>query len=490
MFFRHYYAGHLAHASYMVADQKTRTAAVVDPQPDVSPYLEDAERHRLQIRWALLTHLHTDFSPGHLALRDRTGARVALGARARPVSGFTSLGDGDLIELGPSLRLRVIEAPGHTPEAIVVSIHDLHRHAHHPWAVLSGDTLLIGDVGRPAPSTAIDTGREELARSLYQTLHRKLLALPNETLVYPAHGAGAGCGRSPSTDAVSTLGAQRRYNFALQPMSEREFVRLITPDTIEGPLPDRQGLEPEGREAGEASPRLGARSHPLGLAEVLRLRSAGAQVLDVRDPVDFAGAHLVDSVNLPLGVGFPACAGRLLRHDAWTVVVAEPGGEARAGGLLSRLGFTAVGHLVGGMQALADRHDLVRRLPRITAVSLAEELHAPSPPLLVDVRPRYGWRSGRIGDSLTLPLERFATHWHAVPRRHGVVVYSERGVRASIAASLLVLHGVDDVEILVGGIAAWRVSVLPETRGPRRPLSPELLVRSFATRFPAPVSHA
>ncbi|MDH3604784.1 MAG: MBL fold metallo-hydrolase, partial [Candidatus Tectomicrobia bacterium] len=234
MILKQYYLGCLAHASYVIADEETQTAVVVDPQRDIDQYLQDAEQWGVQIRHVFLTHFHADFLAGHLELRDRVGAHIYLGARAKAEYDFTPVKDGDVLEFG-RLRLGVFETPGHTPEGISILVYDLEKDDHNPHAVLTGDTLFIGDVGRPDLLASIGVTADELAGMLYDSLHHKLLTLPDETLVYPAHGAGSMCGKNLSTETVSPLGNQRRYNYALQPMSEAEFKRLVTADQPEAP---------------------------------------------------------------------------------------------------------------------------------------------------------------------------------------------------------------------------------------------------------------
>src|SRR5580704_7855449 len=229
MFLKQYYLGCLAHASYLIADEASGTAIVVDPQRDIQQYLVDAERLGVKIRHVFLTHFHADFIAGHLELRDRCGADVRLGARAQAEYEFVAMKDGDALEL-PGVRLEVLETPGHTIESISILVFDLAKDKDRPCAVLTGDTLFVGDVGRPDLRASLGWTAEELGGHLYDSLHDKLLALPDETLVYPAHGAGSLCGKQLSSDTVSTLGQQRRFNYALQPMSKDHFIRLVTVD--------------------------------------------------------------------------------------------------------------------------------------------------------------------------------------------------------------------------------------------------------------------
>src|SRR5215470_10073474 len=230
---KQFYLNCLVHASYLVGDEHTHTAAVVDPQRDVDQYLAFAAEHGLKIEHVFLTHLHADFVAGHLELRDRAGATIYLGAAAKAAYAFTPLHDGDAVEFG-SVRLKAMETPGHTPESISLLIYDLKVSDKQPRAILTGDTLFIGDVGRPDLRVALGWSATQLGGMLYDSLH-KLMGLPDASLVYPAHGAGSLCGRAISKETVSTLGEQRRSNYALQPMSKEAFIRVVTADQPDAP---------------------------------------------------------------------------------------------------------------------------------------------------------------------------------------------------------------------------------------------------------------
>src|SRR5437764_1999562 len=234
MILNQYYLGCLAHASYLIADQAGGQAAVIDPQRDIEQYLADAERLGCEIRHVFLTHLHADFIAGHLELRDRVDASIHLGAQASAEYPFTPMADGDELELG-QVRLSVLETPGHSPESVSILVFDPEHSRTCPYAVLTGDTLFIGDVGRPDLRASLGWSADQLASMLYDSLRDKLLPLPDDTLVYPAHGAGSLCGKNLSTDTVSTIGVQRKYNYALQPMSREEFVRVVTAEQPETP---------------------------------------------------------------------------------------------------------------------------------------------------------------------------------------------------------------------------------------------------------------
>lgn len=460
MLLKQYYLGCLAHASYLIADEATRVAAVVDPQRDIDQYLEDAERQGLQIRYVMLTHFHADFLAGHLELRDRVGAQIVLGARAQADYQFRPVKDGDRLEFG-NVRLHILATPGHTPEGISILVYDLQRDAQQPYAVLTGDTLFIGDVGRPDLLASVGVTADELASMLYDSLHQKLLTLPDDTLVYPAHGAGSMCGRNLSTETVSSLGVQRRYNYALQPMSRAEFVAMVTADQPEAPQYFAYDARLNRQERPTLAQTLTQALHPLTPDDVLRLMNAGAQVVDAREPADFAGAHLRGSVNISLRGNFATWAGTILRREAPIVLVAEPGREEEAALRLGRIGYDHVaGYLDGGMQALALRPDLVQRTERITAATLAEHLAAAQPPWVLDVRTVKEWHEKHIDGSYNIPLHQLEARLAEVPRNRQVVVHCGSGYRSSIAASLLAQHGFTRVADLVGGFAAWDASRL------------------------------
>jgi rhodanese-related sulfurtransferase/glyoxylase-like metal-dependent hydrolase (beta-lactamase superfamily II) len=433
---------------------------VVDPQRDVDQYLADAERLGLTIRYVFLTHFHADFLAGHLELRERAGARICLGARAQAEFDFQRFGDGSHLDLG-RVRLETLETPGHTPEAISILVYDLDRDPNKPHAVLTGDTLFIGDVGRPDLMASVGVTADELAGLLYESLHDKLLRLPDETLVYPAHGAGSLCGKSLSKDTVSTMGVQRRYNYALQPMGKDDFVRLVTTDLPESPQYFAYDADLNRRERPALEETLSRNLRALTLDDLLRARDAGAQLVDTRDPTEYAAAHLPGSLNIGLGGQYATWAGTLLDPKRSIVLVAEPGREQESGMRLGRIGFDRVdGFLEGGIEAAEARPGAIERSERITAVTVAEELESSDPPLIVDVRTPGERAEKRIEGSVHLPLNHLGERLSALPRDRRLIVHCAGGYRSTIAASLLRQHGFRDVSDLVGGIAAWEASRL------------------------------
>lgn len=461
MILKQYYLGCLAHASYLIGDEESGTGLVVDPQRDVDQYIEDARRWGLQIRHVVLTHFHADFLAGHLELRDRAGARICLGSRAKAEYAFTPLHDEATLEFG-RVRLRVLETPGHSPESICLVVYDLKLDAARPYAVLTGDTLFIGDVGRPDLRASLGYSASELAGALYDSLHQKLLKLPDETLVYPAHGAGSLCGKSLSSETVSTLGVQRQYNYALQPMSKEEFIRIVTAEQPEAPAYFTYDAVLNTKEHPILDKTLEQVLKPLPLDEVLRQRNAGAQVLDVRDPAEFCGSHLAGTLNIGLGGQFAVWAGTVLDRDRPILLIAAPGLEKQAATRLGRIGFDHVaGYLEGGMAAIEPRPELMGRTRRVAAATVAEELASADPPVIIDVRNERERKEKWIEASLHIPLNRLKDRIREVPTDREVVVHCAGGYRSSIAASIIKQAGLTKVSDLLGGIAAWEKSGLP-----------------------------
>jgi rhodanese-related sulfurtransferase/glyoxylase-like metal-dependent hydrolase (beta-lactamase superfamily II) len=402
-----------------------------------------------------LTHFHNDFVAGHLELRDREGARICLGARAEAEYEFAPMADGQHVGFG-QVRLEVLETPGHSPESISILVYDLESDSRRPHAVLSGDALFIGDVGRPDLRASTGWSAERLGGMLYDSLRSKLLTLPDETVVYPGHGAGSLCGRNLSTDTVSTIGVQRRYNYALRPMGREEFVRIVTAEQPQTPAYFSYDAVLNTKERPTLEQALERELRPLPIGETLALVDEGAVVLDTRDPADFAAAHLAGSVNVGLGGSYATWAGTVLDRERPLLIVADPGREEEAALRLGRIGFDNVaGYLDGGMQALAVRPDLLARIERVTAVTLAEQLAGPYPPAVLDVRVEPEWRQARITHSLNIPLGQLLGRLEEVPRERSFVVHCESGYRSSIAASLLQREGRERVADLVGGIDAW-----------------------------------
>jgi glyoxylase-like metal-dependent hydrolase (beta-lactamase superfamily II) len=461
MILKQYYLGCLAHASYLIGDETSKTAVVVDPQRDIGQYLREAEGMQLAIRHVFLTHFHADFVAGHLELRDQVGARIHLGARAQAEYAFTPMKDGDRLELG-SVRLETLETPGHTPESISILVYDLIQDSRKPHAVLTGDTLFVGDVGRPDLRASLGWAARDLASLLYDSLREKLLALPDATLIYPAHGAGSLCGKSLGKENSSTIGVQRRLNYALQPMTREQFLEIVMADQPDAPAYFTYDAVLNTKERPTLEKMLEQTLKPLTLQELVRFQNAGAQILDVRDPAYFEAAHLTGAMNIGLGGQYATWAGTLLSRERPIVIIADPGREEEAETRLGRIGFDHIaGYLEGGMQRVEERPGLVARIERVAPAELAEQMESPHPPLVLDVRSPQEWRERRIARSVNIPLSRLPQSFGEIPRERSLVVHCASGYRSSMAASLLKPKGFSDLADLAGGIAAWQAARLP-----------------------------
>jgi hydroxyacylglutathione hydrolase len=463
LIFKQFYLNCLAHASYVIGDELTGVAAVVDPQRDIEHYLAFAAEHSLQIKHVFLTHLHADFIAGHLELRDRVGATIYLGGKAKAEYAFVGLSDGDAVEFG-KVRLKALETPGHTPESISILVYDLARSDAEPHAVLTGDTLFVGDVGRPDLRAALGWSAGDLGALLFDSLQTKLLPLPDASLIYPAHGAGSLCGKAISKETFSTIGEQRRLNYALQPMSKQAFIDLVTADQPEAPPYFVYDAVLNSKERPTLEEALKRQLKPLTLEQVLELQADGAQILDTRDPDEFGAAHLAGSVNVGLGGQYATWAGTVLDHSHPIVIIAAPGRENESAVRLGRIGFDHVaGYLENGLRSLEARPELVAFTERLSVQFAAELLAGSQPPLAIDVRGPREREQKHIAGSLSIPLNHLAENLKMLPENRALLVYCAGGYRSSIAASLLKRVGFASVGELAGGIAAWegaRLSVI------------------------------
>jgi hydroxyacylglutathione hydrolase len=467
MVFKQFYLNCLAHASYIVGDEQTATAAVVDPQRDIDQYVAFAGEHGLRIAHVFLTHFHADFLAGHLELRDRTGATIYLGASAKAEYGFTPLSDGDVVEFG-RVRLKALETPGHTAESISILVYDLSRSAADPYAVLTGDTLFVGDVGRPDLRVALGWSASDLGGMLYDSLHSKLLPLPDASLVYPAHGAGSLCGKALSKETFSTIGEQRRSNYALRPMTKAAFIDLVTADQPDAPAYFTYDAVLNSKERPTLDETLARQANPMTLDQLLALQSVGAQVLDVRDPSEFASAHLAGSINIGLGGQFATWAGTILSREKPIVIIADPGREPEAAMRLGRIGFDHIaGYLLNGLASLESRPDLVATTDRLSAQVADDRAggSAGESPVLVDVRTPRERAQKRIAGSVGIPLNHLGERLSELPPDRPLLVYCAGGYRSSMAASILQQHGFANVSEIAGGITAWEAAKLPVETG-------------------------
>lgn len=454
MFFRQYYLGCLSHASYLIGDTVSGEAVVVDPQRDVAEYLADAEAHGLRIVKVLETHFHADFLSGHLELAHRTGASIGYGRAAQGRAEFPieTFADGDVISLG-AVELEVRETPGHTPESISIVIWP-DGHQGQPYGVLTGDTLFIGDVGRPDLLASVGVTADELARQLYHSLRERLLTLPDATKVFPAHGAGSACGKNLSTETVSTIGEQRRTNYALAPMTEEQFVAAVTDGQTAAPLyfPFAAVRNRQDRPLFDEEVRVA----PLTIEQVLQHQHEGAVVIDARDDVAFAAGHLRGSINVGLGGRFAEYAGEVMSPGTPIVLVTDPGHEPEATVRLARIGFDNVlGALAEPEAAFMARPELVEPLSRLSAGGLADRMAAVPNLVVIDVRNVGELDAGMIPGAKHIALPALLGRIDELDPMVPTVVHCAGGYRSAIAASLLRSRGFLDVSDLLGGYTAW-----------------------------------
>ncbi len=458
MILQQFYLNCLAHASYLIGDKSSGIAAVVDPQRDVDGYLAFAADHGLRIAHVFLTHFHADFLAGHLELRDRAGATIYLGAAARAEDSFHALHDGESVEFG-RVRMTALETPGHTPESISLLVYDLAESASTPNAVLTGDTLFVGDVGRPDLRAALGWSATDLGAMLYASLRDKLLTLPDSSLVYPAHGAGSLCGKALSKETVSTIGEQRASNYALQPMSEAAFIELVTAAQPDAPPYFTYDAVLNSRERPTLDEALARELRPLTIDQLLEEQARGAQVLDTRESAAFAAAHLADSINIGLIGQYATWAGTILSREAPIVLVADPGTEMESALRLGRIGFDhVVGFLAGGLASASVGPARLVTTERVGTDVAAARLASATPPVVLDVRTPSERAQRHIEGSTQIPLNHLLDRIAQIPRGRPLLVHCAGGYRSSIAASLLQREGFEDVSELAGGITAWETA--------------------------------
>ncbi len=456
MFFRQYELGCLSLFSYLIGDTTTGRAVVVDPQRDVAQYLADAEDHGLHIERVIETHVHADFLSGHLELAAATGAAVSYGSRAETDFEIDPLEDGQRLELG-EVVIEVRHTPGHTPESISLVVWE-HAEDPEPWGVLTGDTLFIGDVGRPDLLSSTGWSATDLARDLHRSLHEQILTLPDATAVYPAHGAGSACGKNLSTATASTVGEQRTGNYALAIDDPDEFVAAVTAGQATAPryFPFAADTNRRAHELlhEDAPP-------PLDVDAALEVVRSGGVLLDTRPPEDFASGHVRGSVNVGLDGRFAEYAGDVVLPGQDVVVVTEPGHEAEARTRLGRIGFDhVVGHLADVDRVLLERPELAGTASRLSADDAAGWIDDPSIQV-VDVRNPGEVADGAVPGATTIPLAELLGRVGELDPAATTVVYCAGGYRSSVGASLLRSKGFARVADLQGGYGAWKAATGP-----------------------------
>lgn len=452
MKFIQYYLDCLSHASYLIGDETTGRAVVVDPQRDVSEYLSDAKDMGMTIELVIETHFHADFLSGHLELAKATGAKIVYSSVAETEFESMGVGDGERYSLG-EVTLEFRHTPGHTPESMSIVVFE-HAHDEVPYGVLTGDALFIGDVGRPDLLASIGYTRAELADMLYDSLHNKLMTLPDATRVYPAHGAGSACGKNLSTELWSTLGEQKGTNYALRAPDKATFMDLVTAGQPPAPSyfvfdavlnrKDRELLDETKKPA------------PMTYEQVLAALAAGAVLVDGRGPEDFALGHLRQAINIGLEGRYAEFAGSVLPPDVDIVLFAEPGQELEAKNRLARIGFDRViGYLDSPLGVMFSHRDDVQIASRLTARAFDRRAAALNGLQVIDVRNPGEVESGSIPNAVHIPVRQLPGRLGELDPAKPTVVYCAGGYRSSVAASLLRQNGFADVSDILGGYGAW-----------------------------------
>ncbi|HTW57678.1 MAG TPA: rhodanese-like domain-containing protein [Terriglobales bacterium] len=454
MYFEQFYLGCLAHASYMLASEDE--AVVVDPQRDVELYLNAAAEHGVAIRHIFETHLHADFVSGHKELAARTGAKIYMGAQAGAKFAHVPVSDGFKLKFGKA-AIRVIETPGHTPESICLIVTDYEK-SSSPWAVLTGDTLFIGDVGRPDLSPRHTP--EQLAGLLYDSLHSKLMKLADGVLVYPAHGAGSLCGKNMRAERSSTIGTERLTNYALQIRTKQDFIAQLTSNLPA--RPEYFAKDAEINRSGAAALSDLPAMRAVEPAELKAMLEEGEIALDVRPGDEFAAAHVPGSVNIALSGQFASWAGTVLGLAAHPVLVAASDDQLEEARLrLARVGIELLGGcLRGGIAAWKQAGFALTTIPQISVQELKHRLHSGGVQVL-DVRREPEWEAAHIAQATWWPLDNFRVSAPEMDRKTPLAVHCKSGYRSMIACSLLQRAGFRDVINVTGGFDEWQQANLP-----------------------------
>ncbi len=465
MKFNQYYLECLSHASYLIGDETTGRAVVIDPQRDVAEYVADAEEAGLSIELVIETHFHADFLSGHLELAKATGARIVYSSVAEPEFEVMSVADGERYTLGPdgsnAVTLEFRHTPGHTPESMSIVVYehaDDVEAGRAPFGVFTGDTLFIGDVGRPDLLASIGFTREELADLLYDSLHDRLMTLPDATTVYPAHGAGSACGKNLSTELSSTIGEQKETNYALRAPDKETFMALVT----EGQPPAPSYFVYDAILNRKERELLDEQAMPEALTyeQMTAALSAGAMLVDGRTPEEFAQGHLRQAINVGLEGRYAEFAGSVIPSDVDIVLVTEPGQELEGKNRLARIGFDRViGYLDQPYKVMFQHRDEVQIASRLTAAAFNERRGEMEDLQVVDVRNPGEIASGKIDDAVEIPVGQLPGRLDELDVTKPTVVYCAGGYRSSVAASLLRQRGFVDVSDIIGGYGAWSETV-------------------------------
>ncbi|MDM7923356.1 MAG: rhodanese-like domain-containing protein [Pyrinomonadaceae bacterium] len=447
MEFKQFYLGCLAHASYYIGSGEE--AAIIDPQRDVQQYIDEADRLGQKIKYIIETHSHADFVSGHIELAKRTGAQIVYGQRANTQFPTLKVKDGDVLNLG-AIELKFLETPGHTPEGITILAKNTED-AEAPVKMFTGDTLFIGDVGRPDLIGSKGFTAEQMGGMLYDSLHEKILPLPDETEVYPAHGAGSLCGKSLSKETWSTLGEQRRTNYALRPMTKDEFIKVVASDQPEVPayFPVSASQNLAGSVALEDLPK------PVEF-DSKEIANFDGIVVDVRQNFEYGGGHVPNSVNIGLGGQFASWAGTLIPIGTSVAIVADAQDQVDEAFMrLARVGIETVKGYT-----LISKFDGEKKAVQQISVNEVNDLPSASYQF-VDVRRPAEHANGHAAGTVNLPLDRLSREIDQLDPGVPTYVICQSGYRSSLGTSILENAGFREIYNVTGGTKAWLDAELP-----------------------------
>ncbi len=443
MNFKQFYLGCLSHASYYIGSEGE--AAVVDPQRDIQQYLDEANANGQEIKYIIETHSHADFVSGHIELAAMTGGRIVYGSRAETAFPTLKVSDGDELKIG-KINIRFLETPGHTPEGITVVATD-SSDPGAPLKMFTGDTLFCGDVGRPDLIGSKGFTSEQMGGMLYDSLHKKILHYPDETEIYPAHGAGSLCGKSLSSETWSTLGEQKKSNYALRATDKEEFVKLVASDQMQVPA-----YFPKSAERNLAG--------PVSLADLPRPRELSSEeaanfdgvVLDVRSANDFGAGHIPNAINIGLSGKFATWAGTFITVGTQLAIAAETQEQVdEAFTRLARVGIdTTVGYVL-----MAGYEGKRLEVEQMSSAKVDEITRTESATQLVDVRQPGEFAAGHADGAINLPLTAFTGSIDKLDPALPTFVICQSGYRSSLATSILENAGFAKIYNVEGGTSAW-----------------------------------
>lgn len=456
------YTGCIAHAAYYI--ENNGEAAIFDPLREVQPYIDRALKDNAKIKYVFLTHFHADFVSGHLDLAKKTGAQIVYGPNAKPDYKIISAKDGEIFNIG-NYKVKVIHTPGHTMESTTFLVIDENGKEH---GIITGDTLFIGDVGRPdlAQHVVADLTQEKLARHLYHSLRTKIMPLHDDLIVYPNHGAGSACGKMMSKETTDTLGNQKKTNYALAPnMTEDEFVNAVLTGltTPPGYFPQNVLMNIKGYESLDSV--LEKATKPLTPQEFeVVATETRALILDTRNADDFAKAYIPNSINIGLDGNFAMWVGELITDIKQEILlVTPPGKEEESMIRLSRIGYDhTIGFLKEGINSWINAGFEIDTIERISAKELEKNSNEEEL-FIVDVRKRSEYASEHLVNAINIPLNEINAHLQEFPKDKNFVLHCAGGYRSMIAASILKQRGWDNFVDVSGGFSAIKNTALPKT---------------------------